>query len=180
MYREYLAALRPFSAEVAYGPGTWGLPPDIFSTTVAGTTYLGILNPDAELRAVDINLVPHGLPADTWMVGYDPESGEAFATRSDLATIAPAEHLRLLVLRVEPGVIWGDRSTVTEYSGATLRVHVLSSGFGAGRVLIYAPDAAAVDGVPPHAWSLDEALGLLTVELTDGAAYDLQVTLSHP
>ena len=175
MYRQYLAALRPFSAEVVYGPG---LPPVSLSTTVEGTTYLGLLNSAAIDRAISVNMGQHGLPADTWIIGYDPEREQVFTARSQLAWSVPAEHFSLLAIRSEPGVLWGDRSTVTEPPGDRMRVRVAATGFGGGRVLIYAPDATAVVGAPDGAWTLDEASGLLTVDLPDGAAYDLEVRFS--
>jgi hypothetical protein len=176
MYREYLAALYPFSAEVVYGPG---LPPDSLSTTVGGTTYVGLLNPDTGAKAVQVGLSRHGLPLDTALLAYDPERDVALSVRSQLSYEVPGTHFSLLALRSAPGVLWGDRAATADYTDGRLRVHVDPSGFGAGRLLLYAPNATAVDGLPDAAWTLDESLGLLTVDLPNGAAYDFDVMLAR-
>jgi hypothetical protein len=178
MYREYLAALRPFAGTSVYGPG---IPPEVFSTTVDGTTYLGLLNAGPEARTVAVDLIEHGLAPDAPALVFDPETREAFATGRHLTAPVPAQSLRLLVVRAEPGVLWADRSWEVRATGNELRVYVDAGPVDGGRLWLYAPAARSVwlDGAPQRQFGPDAATGLATVEMLSGTSHDIHVTFSR-
>jgi hypothetical protein len=174
LYREYLAALQPFSADPIFGPGT---PPEVFSTTVGGTTYLGLLNTAPDARTIAVDLVEHGLSPASTALTFDPETRAVTLAEADLVASVEPRSFRLLVLRTEPGVLWADRSWWTEWEGSTLIVHVDPSPAGAGRLWVYAPGAPSIQpGSRPDVASADRGFGLVTIDLPDGAGFEVRLT----
>lgn len=178
MYREYLAALRPFSGTSFYGPGT---PPNAFSTMVDGTLYLGLLNPAVDAKVIAVDLVEHGLPAEERVLVYDPESRTVLSREPKLETLVPPRSFRLLVVRREAGVLWGDRSSSATIEGDQLRVRIDPSPYGAGRVWIYAPDALEYQVLGPRdaPSTYAKAAGLLVVRVPDGRAYEVRARIGR-
>jgi hypothetical protein len=180
MYREYLVALRPFSARPVFGPG---VPPRAFSTTVDGTTYLGLLNETDEPLAVTVNLAEHGLLPSVPALAIDPETGAAFEGTQYLTVDVPARSFRLLVLRTAPGVLWADRQWSSQVEQGVLRVQVGRGSMDSGRLQLYAPGAheVRIEGGTGGNWTIDPLSGLLTADLTDGSDYRIEVEfLEHP
>ena len=171
LYREYLAALRPFSADPTYGPG---IPPETFSTTVGGTTYLGLLNPALVSRTIDVDLAAHGMTSANSLVVFDPERHTATSAAGTLAVAVPAQRFQLRVVRTEPGVLWGDRGWNARWEDGALVIDVAAGSPEGGRLWIYAPSFGTVllDGSPQRPTGSE---GVLTMELPDGEAHQLRV-----
>ncbi|HZT06882.1 MAG TPA: alpha-galactosidase, partial [Chloroflexota bacterium] len=178
MYREYLAALRPFAERPIFGSG---VPPETFATTIDGTTYLGLLNLARWPRTMTVDLTAYGVAPTGTVVAFDPETRRAFTSGADLTTTVPARHLRLLALRRAPGVLWGDRSWSVGPGGA-LDIHVQPAPVDSGQLWVYAPGVAivSVDGSDTAGSRMDDGNGVLTVRVPDGGAHDIRVALASP
>jgi hypothetical protein len=179
IYREYLAALRPFSASPVFGEG---IPPEAFSTTVDGTTYLGLLNQEFEPRTITVNLADHGVGESARVIAFDPETHQPFSSHDQLNVPVAARSFRLLAVRHTPGVLWSDRSWTSEWQDGGLEVRVEPSPFGAGKLWLYAPGARPItaDEAPSESRMLDAASGLWLIELPEGGAYRIHVTFPAP
>lgn len=172
-FREYLAALRPFVGMPSYGPG---VPPESFAMTVEGTSYLALLNSSDQPRTVSVDLAGHGLAGASGGIAFDPASREVFRTDEILSAVVAPSSLRLLVLRGEPGVLWGDRDWETRWEGEELLVDSNATAANASRLWLYVPGASGlwVDGEDRAAGSTDVEL----IELSGSAARSVRVSFS--
>jgi hypothetical protein len=166
--REYLQALRPFSGATHFGPG---IPAETFGTLRDGTLYLGLLNPSDSTRAISLDLADFGFsPRLRTAAVFDPTSHSGFITGRDLTAEVTARSLRLLVVRSEPGVLWGDRETSVWVEGSRLAIDVTPGTDEDGEVFVYAP------GVPHPPSSRGVAWFPLGTPGLYGAAFDSSTT----
>jgi hypothetical protein len=176
MYREYLNALRPFSAQPTYGPGT---PPEWFFTQVSGTTYLGLLNPDATPRELKLSLSDIGFPRAGDAVAFDPATHEAVTLRRQFSVTVPGSSFRLLTVRSEPGVMWSDRSWTTSVERQDLVVHVQPAPVDEGRVWVYPGRARTIriDGREQRlTWARDP---VSLVRFGDAGVHEVRLRLAR-
>ncbi len=173
MYREYLAALRPFSTMPTFGPGS---PPEAFSSVLDGTLYVDLLNTADTARQVDVDVAHHGMQ-EAQLIAFDPETGQAFSTSPKLSVNVQARSFRLLVLRADPGVLWADRAWSSVWDQDELVIRVEPGPDGPGRLRVYVPGVRSVriEGGASAFWS-QNSVGLLTVDVPDGSAYDIHLT----
>lgn len=175
MYREHLAALRPFSADPRYGPG---IPPEWFFTQVQGTSYLGLLNPGQEPREIPLTLDDVGFPGRSHAVAFDPRSRESFVIEHRFVAYLPARSFRLLVIRSEPGVMWADRSWISQIQRGELLIRVQPGPAIGGRLWLYAGPTRAirVDGVREPVETLTS---VALVEFSDGGPHEVRLRLER-
>jgi hypothetical protein len=161
LYREYLAALQPFSGSTRYG---LGLPPESWATQVGDLTYIGLLNPAANATRIPI---PEDGDRGPFAALFDPQSHQRLDAEPS-AEVAPGS-FRLLVGRSTPGVLWADRAW--EVGGDT-RINV-SPGPVAGRLWLYAPEDVEVllDGEKAET----AGVSVLQVDLPNGDRHLVEI-----
>ncbi|OGG55795.1 MAG: hypothetical protein A3F84_04385 [Candidatus Handelsmanbacteria bacterium RIFCSPLOWO2_12_FULL_64_10] len=180
LYREYLAAHYPFQGSFVTGPG---LAPDQFSTTLDGTTYLGLLNRGSETTNVTIDPVVHGLIPGRSGVAFDPSTRESFTLAGTTSVPVPPASFRLLVLRQDPGVVWADRSWSQTGGGSpALTIELAPSPLAEGHLWVYARRALMVslDDQLTDVQVLDPLTGVLSIEFFDGDPHRVQITSLAP
>ncbi|MBI4496707.1 MAG: NPCBM/NEW2 domain-containing protein [Chloroflexi bacterium] len=136
--RERLVHFTAFREGVTrLGPG-WL--PETFSTTVDGTTYLGILNRGPEPKEYRIRLRDYGLDARQNHLVYVVGRKRFVMVRDRLVVRQPGNSFRLLVLRSAPGVMWTNSSfEVAHQEPQRLAVTVQGPAAIDGFLTLYVP-----------------------------------------
>ncbi len=136
-YRTFLAAYRPFTGQVRVDDGVQHR---VFSTTRDGVTYVGILNRLGQ-RTITVSAGDLGMGPQQPFFVFDTEDERAFSGRGEFSVDMAPESFRLLVVRTDSGVVWGNARLTPD---GPLSWQFMAPPTVPGAVYLYLPNSKAV------------------------------------